>query len=369
MISKEMKAERRYDIDWVRVIAIWLLLIYHIAIVFQPWAMFIAFIQSNELLEWLWKPMTLLNVWRIPLLFFVSGMGVYFAIRKRNWKQVLLERGKRILIPFLFGIVAIAPLHMLLFQNYYKLPLNYFSHQGHLWFLGNIFAYVLILLPLFLYFKRNKNSLFILKFEKLMSFGIGPLLVSIPFIIEVLVIKPQLFALYAQTWHGFFIGLLAFFFGFMFMACGARFWNTIKTWKWLYLAIAIILFCVRYFMFSTESPGYLTAIESNAWILTVFGFAYHYLNKPSKVLNYFSKAAYPIYIIHMFALYLGAILILPLKISAILKFFLIVLFTTVFCYAFYEFVISKITFLKPLFGLKVEFNKTKKRKIIESVSN
>ena len=165
------------------------------------------------------------------------------------------------------------------------------------------------------------------------------------------------------------MGLLAFFFGFMFMTCGARFWNTIKTWKWLYLAIAIILFCVRYFIFNTESPGYLTAIESNAWILAVFGFAYHYLNKPSKTLNYLSKAAYPIYIIHMFALYLGAILILPLKISVILKFVLIVLFTTVFCYAFYEFVISKITFLKPLFGLKVEFNKTKKRKIIKSVSN
>ena len=34
MMTKE---ERRYDIDWLRVIAIGLLLIYHIAIAFQPW--------------------------------------------------------------------------------------------------------------------------------------------------------------------------------------------------------------------------------------------------------------------------------------------------------------------------------------------
>ena len=42
-----MKAERRHDIDWLRVIAIGVLLIYHIAIVFQPWEMFIGFIKRN----------------------------------------------------------------------------------------------------------------------------------------------------------------------------------------------------------------------------------------------------------------------------------------------------------------------------------
>lgn len=86
-----LTTNRRYDIDWLRVIAIGLLLIYHIAIGFQPWGVLIGFIQNNESLESTWIPMSMLNVWRIPLLFFVSGMGVCFAIRKRNWKQLLLE--------------------------------------------------------------------------------------------------------------------------------------------------------------------------------------------------------------------------------------------------------------------------------------
>ena len=81
-----MNTTRRHDIDWMRVIAIWLLLIYHIAIIFQPWAMFFGFIRSEELMTGLWKPMSMLNVWRIPLLFYISGMGVYFALRKRDWK-------------------------------------------------------------------------------------------------------------------------------------------------------------------------------------------------------------------------------------------------------------------------------------------
>ena len=117
-----MKTARRHDIDWLRVITIALLLIYHIAIIFQPWAMFVGFVRSERSLESLWTPMTMLNVWRIPILFFVSGMGLYFAMRKRNWKQLIGERTRRILLPLLFGIVAIAPLHMFLFQKFYKLP-------------------------------------------------------------------------------------------------------------------------------------------------------------------------------------------------------------------------------------------------------
>ena len=34
---------RRYDIDWLRSIAIFLLMFYHAAIVFQPWAEYVGF--------------------------------------------------------------------------------------------------------------------------------------------------------------------------------------------------------------------------------------------------------------------------------------------------------------------------------------
>src|SRR5687767_7815238 len=96
---------RRYDIDWLRVIAIGLLLLYHVAIGFQPWGIMIGFITSDKAWGSLWIPMTMLNVWRIPLLFFVSGMGVCFAFHNRNWKQLLRERAGRILLPFLFGML------------------------------------------------------------------------------------------------------------------------------------------------------------------------------------------------------------------------------------------------------------------------
>lgn len=352
-----MTSERRYDIDWLRVVAIGLLLIYHIAIIFQPWAMFISFIKSDESVEALWTPMTMLNVWRIPLLFYVSGMGLYFAMRKRNWKQLLLERTKRILLPFIFGIVAIAPLHLFIFQKYYNLPLGYYPNQGHLWFLGNIFVYVLLLLPIFYFLKKQENGKIKRVLSALMRTPLIPLLISLFFVIEVILVKPQIFVLYAQTWHGFFNGFLAFFFGFLLVYSGESFWKTVLKWKWLYTVLAIILYGIRLVFFESEAPGYLMAIESNCWIFGIFGLAYKYLNKPSKTLSYLSQAAYPVYIIHMFVLYAGALFILPLKMPILLKFICIVVFTGLVCYLIYEFIIKRIGFFAPLFGLKWKLKK------------
>ena len=116
---------RRYDIDWLRVIAIGMLLIYHTAIGFQSWGLMIGFITNKQPWNGLWTPMSMLNIWRIPLLFFVSGMGVFFAIQKRNWKQLLQERTRRILLPFVFGMLFIVPIHILLLQKYYGWELGY----------------------------------------------------------------------------------------------------------------------------------------------------------------------------------------------------------------------------------------------------
>ncbi|MEN8798138.1 MAG: acyltransferase family protein [Flavobacteriaceae bacterium] len=347
-----MTLERRYDIDWLRVITIGLLLIYHIAIIFQPWAMLVGFIRSETPMEALWKPMTMLNVWRIPILFYVSGMGLYFAIRKRNWLQLLIERTRRILLPFIFGIIVITPIHMFIFQGYYNLPLSYYSHTGHLWFLGNIFAYVLLLSPLFFYLKKNKQGRFIKGISSLMRHPFGPLLPIGFFVMEVLILKPQIFVMYADTWHGFFLGLLAFFFGFLFAFCGKAFWQTVLKWRWLYLISAAVLYLVRLLVFDLNSPGYLMAIESNVWILGVFGLGYKYLNKPSTTLSYLSKAAYPVYIIHMFVLYAAAAIILPLELPLFVKFLTIVTSSALVCYLIYEFIIRRIGILRPLFGLK-----------------
>ena len=345
-------AIRRYDIDWLRVIAIGLLLFYHIAISFQPWGVFIGFIQSEKSLESLWVPMSMLNVWRIPLLFFVSGMGVCFAIGKRNLKQLLQERVKRILLPFLFGLFFIVPIHLLIWQKYYKQDIDYSLNPGHLWFLANIFIYVILLSPVFFYLRRNENGKINRCLKKLYGNPLGLLLIVVPFILEAVLVKPEIYEMYAMTLHGLLLGLLAFFFGFTCIQSGNTFWQTILKWRWLFLSVAVILFLVRFIEFDLKAPNYLMAIESNMWIFALFGFAYKYLNHPSKTLRYLSQGAYPIYIIHMIFLYLGSFLILPLGIPTILEFIIIVVFTGIGCFTMYDLIIKRASFLRPLFGLK-----------------
>ena len=342
---------RRYDIDWLRVITIGLLLIYHIAIGFQPWGLMIGFIQNRESMESIWIPMSMLNVWRIPLLFFVSGMGVCFAIKKRNWKQLIGERSKRILVPFLFGIFCIVPLHMFLLQKHYTMPLTYSYNPGHLWFLGNIFAYVVILSPVFFFLRKNENGAVNLWIKKLLSNPLGLLIVIVAFVVEALLVKPDIYQLYAMTWHGFFLGLLAFLFGFIFVFSGDAFWQTVLKWRWLFLALAVSIFIVRFLEFNLNTPNYMMAIESNIWIFAVFGFGYKYLNRPSNTLTYLSQAAYPVYIIHMAVLYLASLLIFPLDIPVEYKFILSVVFTGVGSLGIYDLVIRRVGFLRPLFGL------------------
>lgn len=348
-----MLTSRRYDIDWLRVIAIGLLLLYHVAIGFQSWGIMIGFITNEKPWASLWIPMAMLNVWRIPLLFFVSGMGVYFAMQQRSWKQLLLERARRILLPFLFGMFFIFPVSVYIWRNYYQWDQIYSPHPGHLWFLGNIFAYVVILAPLFFYLKRNEDGKIANTIKKIFSTPMGLLLVVAAFVSEALLVKPYPYELYSMTWHGFFLGLLAFFFGFCFVLSGRAFWEMIVKGRWLFLLAAAIFFTVRLIQFQLQAPGYLLAIESDCWIFSVLGLGYKYLNHPSKALNYLSQAAYPVYILHMIFLFLGSSLIFPVDIEIPLKFILVLWFTFAGSFVAYE-LIKRLNIIRPLFGLKMK---------------
>ncbi len=100
---------RRHDVDWLRTLALGLLIVFHIVLSFQFWAASIDFPQNDQLLGELIPFILLLSIWRIPLLFLISGMGVRFAMERRDWKALLKERASRILIPFVFGIYILGP--------------------------------------------------------------------------------------------------------------------------------------------------------------------------------------------------------------------------------------------------------------------
>jgi peptidoglycan/LPS O-acetylase OafA/YrhL len=181
---------------------------------------------------------------------------------------------------------------------------------------------------------------------------LGLLLIAAAFLIEAILVKPEIYETYAMTWHGFFLGMLAFLFGFLGVFSGNAFWNTVLKWRWVLLILAVALFLVRYLVFDLTAPYYLLVPESCSWIFSLFGLGYRYLNHPSKTLRYLSQAAYPVYIIHMIFLYLASCFIMPLNIPIYVQLVLVTLLTGIGCFAFYDLIIRRIGFIKPLFGLK-----------------
>src|SRR3954447_7944866 len=84
----------RYDfLDWLRVIAIFVLLFFHTGMLFVGWDFHI---QNREVIPSLAWPMDIAHRLRMPLLFVIAGAGLYYALQRRTALGVLRERTLRL---------------------------------------------------------------------------------------------------------------------------------------------------------------------------------------------------------------------------------------------------------------------------------
>ena len=298
--------------------------------------------------------MGMINIWRIPILFMISGMGARFAMERRNWKQLLKDRTVRILIPFIFGLFCICPISVYFAMKYFGKEPQYIPNAGHLWFLANIFLYVLFLLPLLVYLK-NRSGNFVLRFlSNMFHRPAGIYLMALPVMFEAWLINPESFPGYAQTSHGFWLGMVCFLSGFIFVSLKSVFWRAVEGVRRGALVVAFLLYLVRLFVFQLEEGlSVLTAFESMSWMLAFFGYASLYLNKPSQKLAYFSAAAYPVYIVHVLLQYSFSYYIIPLLLPVAMKVVLLLILTFGGSLTLYEFSLKRIKWVRPLFGLKL----------------
>src|SRR3546814_14787207 len=97
-------AQRHLGMDWLRIGAFGLLILYHIGMFFVPWDWHVTIAQP---LDWVAIPMRLTNSWRLPLLFLVSGYATAARFAKLcGVGAFILSRIARLLIPLLFCILV-----------------------------------------------------------------------------------------------------------------------------------------------------------------------------------------------------------------------------------------------------------------------
>src|SRR3954462_8968726 len=87
--SQAEAISRRTDLDWVRIAAFGLLILYHVGMFYVPWDWEI---KSPRIVEWLQIPMQLTSPWRLVLLFVVSGAATAFMARRLSPTTLLTSR-------------------------------------------------------------------------------------------------------------------------------------------------------------------------------------------------------------------------------------------------------------------------------------
>lgn len=124
-----------------------------------------------------------LGSWGMPLFFLIAGASSFFALQRRNSSDFARERFSRLFIPFIIGCLVFSPvqfylewvhkgwyagsflgfLPLLILDRWQQLterltPALFEAFGSHLWFLGFLFSFSLIALPLFLWLKGQSGG-------------------------------------------------------------------------------------------------------------------------------------------------------------------------------------------------------------------
>lgn len=370
-MEKQIKI-RRYEFDWLRVLAFSLLIFFHTGMFFVSWEWHV---KNNQLSEAMEVPMAFLSQWRMSLIFLVSGVGVYFALGYRSARTFAKDRLKRIFVPLLVGMLLVVPPQVYFervvqgfsgsYWSFYPsifdfepYPKGNFSWH-HLWYLAYIFVYSLALLPLLLYLRRASIKLrwlygWLLLILPAAWLSIGGILLNPHF--------PSTHAL-VDDWANHFLYASVFLLGFMLMKVPAL-QERLRNIRWYSLAIACTTYTMLYTFYwsnwvdieGIELSLYLVLKQSNRWfwLMVILGFALQHLNIKSKYLAQANEMVYPFYILHQtITVALGFYLresIWPIGV----KFTIMSLGTFILCFILVRYVIMPVNWLRVPFGLKAK---------------
>ena len=366
-----MLNQRRYDIDALRSIGMFLLIFYHLAISFTSISQYVLFIPNKRTTDSIWNLLNLLNSWRMPLIFLIAGIALRLSFQKRSQSEMLRERFKILGIPWIFGTAIFGTAHIVIVATYYEgwstdsLWSIIFAFQAwgfHLWFLINILIYSWVLIPVLNYISyKDWKENFI---SKLIQKPGGIFIFSIPIIFEGQILNDlrfmpssnygDIYRKYALSGHGFVLGFLRFFLGIILVSQGDAFWDSNKkNWK-IHLFIGLSLYFYRFindFKEGFAADNRLIAFESFNFIFLMLGLGAVYLNKDSPQLTYYKTAVYPVYIVHL-PVQMGLMYYFAdINMHPIIKFPL-VLFLICFVSLTIYHSIKNIKLLRPLFGLR-----------------
>ncbi len=98
---------RRYDIDWLRVFATYLLLPFHVGMVFNPAPFY--HIRNADLSFVFLILCGFIGLWHMPLFFLLAGWSICSSLSLRGATGFIRERFFRLFVPLVAGCALLMP--------------------------------------------------------------------------------------------------------------------------------------------------------------------------------------------------------------------------------------------------------------------
>ena len=376
---------RQFYLDWLRILAFGLLVIFHVGMYYVTWEWHIKSPAMGSGPEpW----MRLLSPWRMDLLFLVSGAATALLIRRNGVTGALIrERASRLLLPLLFGVLVVVPpqayLEVLRRFNFVGTYLDFlgvylqpWSHGqqfcvpgagclilptwNHLWYLPYLFCYTALLWGALRRWPRLLDRASVVLTEALASWGllVWPVLLLAVTRYTLSRQFPVTHAL-ADDWFAHAQYLPMFLFGAV-LALASPLAAASQARRWLALALAIGAWALMEWARASAGsvPAWLGVLVWSLmqWcaLLAALGFARQHLNVDNAARRYLTEAVFPLYIVHQTLIILLAHSLRPAALGAGLEACVLVLGTLVISLLLFELLrrVPWLDGLRPFMGLK-----------------
>ncbi len=370
-------------LDWIRVAAFGLLMLYHVGMFYVTWDWHVKSAHASHALEPL---MLLTNPWRLTLLFLVSGAATRFMADKLSVGALAGRRTLRLLVPLVFAMAVIVPPqsyyevveaiayddgYLAFWGNYLAADPTFCDADGcldvptwnHLWFVAYLLVYTL-LLALLLTAARGP----LLRFGAWLGArlrGAGLLLWPILFLAAARIGLLPLFEVshaLVDDWYNHAVSFAAFLFGFLLVKEGSVTAQCTRL-RWPALALflaAFAAYATYAWVWRAEDavpPETLRtvmrlvyAVDQWTAIVAVIGFGARHLTRDGPLLRTLTEAVFPVYIVHQTIIVVAGHNLTPLGLSAPIEGGLLLAITAAGCWATYL-IVRRVTPLRPLFGL------------------
>lgn len=369
---------RRLDLDWLRIIAFGLLILYHLGLLYVPWPYHA---KSRHELLGLVPLLEALNPWRLLLLFLISGAATRFMARRLAPARLLADRCARLLPPLIFGMLVVVPpqsfVQAIEQYGYAGDALSFYRNEylpgardlcnaagclamptwNHLWFVLYLWAYTVVLsgLPL-LWPSRGGRA----KLPLPVTLVLPPL--------ALLAARGFLFGPFPPSdafvgdWYNHTIYGGAFLFGYAVAEDGA-FWRVAERLRWGALAVAALLLPSVWATGGVAVPAVAArftlsdalGIPLYQWaaLLAALGFGCRWLPcNDSPARRVLTEAVFPFYIVHQTALVVCAHALRSWELPVAVEAAIILGITAAACLATY-WAARRVAWLRPLFGLRL----------------